>query len=136
MLKRFSVSMEAELIDQFDAFIRARGYENRSEAIRDLFRKEFVQETWDLDGEVAGVITLAYDHHQPQLQQKITEIQHESHELITAVTHVHMDHDNCLEAVIVKGRASAIRELAERMIALRGVKNGHLTMSCTGRNLR
>ena len=136
MLRRFSVSLEEELLEQFDAYIRERGYVNRSEAMRDLIRKEFISEQWEQDGEVAGVVTLVYDHHQAQLQEKITEIQHEYYTLITSTTHVHMDHDNCLEVIIVKGKASRIKELAERIIAMRGVKNGNLTMTSTGHHLR
>ncbi len=135
MLKRFSISLDVQLLEQFDTFIRERGYVNRSEAVRDLIRKEFVSEEWEQDGEVAGVVTLVYNHHQSQLQETITTIQHDYYSLITSTTHVHMDHHNCLEVVIVKGQASRIRELAEKMIALRGVKNGHLTMTSTGHHL-
>ena len=123
MLRRFSVSLEEELLEQFDSYIRERGYVNRSEAVRDLIRKEFISEEWEQDGDVAGVVTLVYNHHQPQLQEKITEIQHDYYTLITSTTHVHMDHHNCLEVIIVKGKASRIREMAEKVIAMRGVKN-------------
>ena len=84
---------------------------------------------------MAGVVTLVYNHHQPQLQEKITEIQHDYYTLITSTTHVHMDHHNCLEVIIVKGKASRIREMAEKVIAMRGVKNGNLTMTSTGHHL-
>ena len=135
MLRRFSVSLEEELLEQFDSYIRERGYVNRSEAVRDLIRKEFISEEWEQDGDVAGVVTLVYNHHQPQLQEKITEIQHDYYTLITSTTHVHMDHHNCLEVLIVKGKASRIREMAEKVIAMRGVKNGNLTMTSTGHHL-
>ena len=135
MLRRFSVSLEEELLEQFDSYIRERGYVNRSEAVRDLIRKEFISEEWEQDGDVAGVVTLVYNHHHPQLQEKITEIQHDYYTLITSTTHVHMDHHNCLEVIIVKGKASRIREMAEKVIAMRGVKNGHLTMTSTGHHL-
>ncbi len=135
MLRRFSVSLDEELLQQFDRYIRERGYVNRSEALRDLIRKEFISEEWEQDGDVAGVVTLVYNHHQPQLQEKITEIQHDYYTLITSTTHVHMDHHNCLEVIIVKGKASRIREMAEKVIAMRGVKNGHLTMTSTGHHL-
>jgi CopG family nickel-responsive transcriptional regulator len=127
--------MDDKLLSQFDNYIRPRGYSNRSEAVRDLIRKMLVNEEWEQDSEVVGVVTLVYNHHQPQLQEKITELQHEYHHQITSTTHVHMDHDNCLEVTIVKGRASQVRELAEQLIALRGVKNGNLTMSSTGGHL-
>ncbi len=135
MLKRFSISMDQELLTTFDAHVREQGYTNRSEAIRDLIRKALVQEAWEQDQEVAGVITLVYNHHRSQLQEKITDLQHAYYRLITSTTHVHMDHHNCLEVVIVKGMASQVRELASRMIALRGVRDGKLTMSSTGDRL-
>jgi len=136
MLKRFSVSLEDSLLDDFDLFIRKRKYSNRSEAVRDLIRKAFVREEWEADREVVGVISLVYDHHQRQLQERITEIQHDYHTLITSTTHVHMDHHNCLEVAIVRGKAKEVQELAERLIALKGVKNGNLAMSSTGDHLR
>ena len=135
MLKRFSVSMEEELLTRFDGFIRGRSYVNRSEAVRDLIRQVLVSEEWAGDSEVAGVITLVYDHHQSQLQSRLTDLQHDHCDLITSTTHVHMDHHNCLEVVIVKGRASLIQGLAEKMIALKGVRIGKLTMAGTGQDL-
>ncbi len=135
MLKRFSVSLEDGLLADFDEFIKRRQYTNRSEAIRDLIRKEFVQEEWGEDKEVIGVITLVYDHHQFQTLERINEIQHDHHQMINSATHVHMDHDNCLEILIVRGRASGVRELSNRLIALRGVKDGHLAMSSTAQGL-
>ena len=135
MLKRFSISLDDKLLAQFDDYIQPRGYSNRSEAVRDLIRKVLVNEEWEQDSEVVGVVTLVFNHHQPQLQEKITELQHAYHHQITSTTHVHMDHHNCLEVTIVKGRASQVRELAENLIALRGVKNGNLTMSSTGGHL-
>jgi len=135
MLKRFSISLDEKLLTQFDDYIRPKGYSNRSEAVRDLIRKVLINEQWEQDSEVVGVVTLVYNHHQPQLQEKITELQHEYHHQITSTTHVHMDHHHCLEVTIVKGRASQVQELAERLIALRGVKDGNLTMSSTGEQL-
>ena len=135
MLIRFSVSMDEQLLARFDEYIGRRQYANRSEAIRDLIRNVLVNEEWEQDSEVVGVVTLVYNHHQPQIQEKITEWQHEHHHQIPSTTHVHMDHDNCLEVTIVKGRASVVRGLAEQLIALRGVKNGNLTMSSTGGHL-
>ena len=135
MLKRFSVSLDDKLLAQFDDYIQPRGYSNRSEAVRDLIRKVLVNEEWEQDSEVVGVVTLVFNHHQPQLQEKITELQHAYHHQITSTTHVHMDHHNCLEVTIVKGRATLVRELAENLMALRGVKDGNLAMSSTGGHL-
>ena len=135
MLKRFSISLDEQLLEQFDGYIRPRGYSNRSEAVRDLIRKVLVNEEWEQDSEVVGVVSIVYNHHQPQLQEKITELQHTYHHLITSTTHVHMEHHNCLEVTIVKGRATLVRELAEKLMALRGVKDGNLAMSSTGGHL-
>ena len=135
MLKRFSVSLEDDLLEKFDNYINGHGYSNRSEAIRDLIRTTLVNEEWELDSEVVGVVTLVYNHHQSQLQERITELQHHYYQLITSTTHDHMENHNCLEVTIVKGKASMVRELAEGMTALRGVKNGNLTMSSTGGHL-
>jgi CopG family nickel-responsive transcriptional regulator len=135
MLKRFSISLDEKLLEQFDNYIRPRGYSNRSEAVRDLIRKVLVNEEWAQDSEVVGVVSIVYNHHQPQLQEKMTEIQHAYHHAITSSTHVHMDHDNCLEVTIVKGRASQVQALAEQMISLRGVKDGNLSMTSTGGGL-
>jgi len=135
MLKRFSISLDEQLLEQFDGYIRPRGYSNRSEAVRDLIRKVLVNEEWEQDSEVVGVVSIVYNHHQPQLQEKITELQHTYHNLITSTTHVHMEHHNCLEVTIVKGRVTLVRELAENLMALRGVKDGNLAMSSTGGHL-
>lgn len=135
MLKRFSISLEEQLLDTFDRFIRQRAYSNRSEAIRDLIRKAFVKEAWEADKEVVGVITLVYDHHRYQLQEKITELQHELHHHIISSMHVHLDHDNCLEVIVVRGKAQKVQTLAEQLTALRGVKDGNLSMSSTGGHL-
>ena len=135
MLKRFSVSLKQNLLADFDKFIRRCQYSNRSEAVRDLIRKALVQREWEADKNVIGVITLVYDHHQHQLQETITQIQHDFHDRIISTTHVHMDHDNCLEVIIVRGKALEVRGLSERLIATKGIKNGGLVMSSTGKHL-
>lgn len=135
MLQRFSVSLDDKLLGQFDRYIAARRYENRSEAVRDLIRKAMVDEEWKADKEVVGVISLVYDHHQRQLQDKLTEIQHAFHHDVVSTTHIHLNHDDCLEVIIVRGRASRVRGLADQLIALRGVKDGALNMSSTGAHL-
>ncbi len=135
MLKRFSVSLEENLLAIFDRYIAERQYGNRSEAVRDLIRKAFVQDEWQAGKEVMGVVSLVYDHHQHKLQEKVTEVQHDFHDHIVSTTHVHMDHDNCLEVIIVKGKAGEVRDLADRLIALKGVRDGNLAMSSTGKEL-
>ncbi len=135
MLKRFSISLEGNLLDSFDSYIKAQSYDNRSEAIRDLIRKALIRQEWLSDSNVMGVITLVYDHHQHQLQEKVTEVQHDRHHLIVSTTHVHMDHHNCLEVIVVRGKAQEVQELSERLTALRGVRDGNLAMSSTGKDL-
>lgn len=135
MIKRFSISLDENLLAEFDDFILRRQYSNRSEAIRDLIRKSFIQDEWEAGKEVVGVISLVYDHHQYQLQERITELQHSFHHQIVSTTHIHMDHDNCLEVIIVRGKALEVRDLAEKLTAIRGVKDGNLAMSSTGEDL-
>ncbi len=135
MLKRFTISLDEKLLEQFDTAIKQRKYVNRSEAIRDLIRSAFVEEEWQADKDVVGVISMVYDHHQSKLQEKVTEIQHEYHHQIVSATHIHMDHHNCLEVVIVKGKAGSVNELADRLRSLRGVRNCKMAMSTTGKDL-
>jgi CopG family nickel-responsive transcriptional regulator len=135
MLKRFSISLEEDLLDKFDGYIAQRSYENRSEAIRDLIRNSFIHQDWEEDNEVIGVISLVYDHHKHQIQEKITDLQHDFYAQIIATTHVHVDHDNCLEVIIIRGKAKNVNNLADALRALRGVKHGNLSMSSTGNAL-
>lgn len=136
MLKRFSISLEENLLDSFDSYIKEQSYNNRSEAIRDLIRKSLVRVEWETDNKIImGVITLVYDHHQPQLQEKVTEVQHGYHNYIVSTTHVHMDHNNCLEVIIVRGKSKEVQDLAVKLLALRGIRDGNLAMSSTGKSL-
>lgn len=135
MLKRFTISLDEKLLERFDTVIKQQQYVNRSEAIRDLIRSSFVEEEWQADKDIVGVISMIYDHHQPKLQEKVTEIQHDYHHQIVSATHIHMDHHNCLEVVIVKGKAGSVNELADRLRSIRGVRNCNLAMSSTGKDL-
>ena len=135
MLKRFTISLDEKLLEDFDVFIKQRRYVNRSEAIRDLIRSSFVEKEWQAEKDVVGVISMVYDHHQHQLQEKVTEIQHDYHHQIVSTTHIHMDHHNCLEVVIIKGQAGSVHELADRLRSLRGVRNCKMAMSTTGKDL-
>jgi len=129
---RFGVSLDRKLLDRFDALIRAKNYTNRSEALRDLIRQELVLKAWDEDRNVAGAITYVYDHHQRELLNRILDIQHDFQNLIISSQHVHLDHDNCLEIVAVRGKASEINRLADMLRAVKGVRHGTLSMSGTG----
>ncbi len=136
MIKRFSISLDEKLLTKFDNFISRRQYVNRSEAIRDMIRKSFVRAEWEnIDKEVIGVISLVYDHHQPQLQERVTDLQHKYHHNIISTTHIHMDHHNCLEVIIIRGKSPEVQKLAEKLNAIRGVKDTHLAMSSTGEAL-
>jgi len=134
-LVRFSISIDKELIESFDALSEGMGYANRSEAIRDAIRQRLVRREWEAGDQVAGVITLLYDHHKPGLTDELMHIQHHALAEIISTTHVHVDADNCLEFIAVKGEARAIDALASRMISLKGVKHGELTATSTGSSL-
>ena len=131
-LVRFGVSLDGKLLERFDRAIGKRGYTSRSEAIRDLIRSDLVAREWEESKEVVGVIMLVYDHHHRELQKAVTELQHRHFREIVSTQHVHLDHHNCLEVVIVRGRAGMVRQLADRTRALRGVKHCSLSMSTTG----
>jgi len=135
-LVRFGVSLEQDLLQKFDRRIRGKKYTNRSEALRDLIREDLVRQEWQEDKEVAGAITLIYDHHQRELLTKITDIQHDFQGLIISTQHIHLDHDNCLEMIAVRGRAGEITKLADTLKANRGVKHTALMMSSTGKEMR
>ncbi|HOL22426.1 MAG TPA: nickel-responsive transcriptional regulator NikR [bacterium] len=132
---RFGVSMEEKLLEAFDRFIKREGYKNRSEAIRDVIRKEFVEEEWEKDIDVAGCILLVYDHHKRDLVTRIMDIQHDYYENIVSTQHIHMDHHNCLEIIVVKGKAGVIRQLYGLLKSLKGVKYSTLSKASTGRKI-
>ncbi|MGC1784714.1 MAG: nickel-responsive transcriptional regulator NikR [Acidobacteriaceae bacterium] len=133
-LSRTGVSIEQDLLEQFDRLIANRGYKNRSEALRDLMRESLVSEAADNNEVVVATLTMVYDHHLPNLSQKLTETQHHSHGKVLAATHVHLDDDYCLEVIIMKGRSKEIRSLADGMLSLRGVKNGKLVLTSAGKH--
>jgi CopG family nickel-responsive transcriptional regulator len=136
-LVRFGVSMSEMLLERFDRLVQERGYANRSEAIRDLVRDALVTREWEEgDGEVAGTITLIYDHSTAGLTEMLTEVQHDYHDLIISTLHVHLDHRNCLETLIVKGAPHVAKQLADQLISVKGVIHGKLTLTSTGRDLR
>jgi len=135
-LIRFGISMEKDLLGRLDQEIVKRGYPNRSEAIRDLIRAQLVEIDWSReDEEVAGTITIIYNHHVRGLSDLLLELQHEHHGMIVSVMHVHLEHDHCLEVMVVKGKASEARDLASRLIGVKGVKHGKLTITSTGEGL-
>lgn len=134
-LVRTGVSIEQDLLDKFDRLIAGRGYGNRSEALRDLIRDALVADDIDSDKPVVATVSMIYDHHRPELSNKLTEAQHHHHGNVLAATHVHLDEKNCFEVVIMKGPAGEIQHLANHMLSLKGVKHGKLVITSTGKNL-
>jgi CopG family nickel-responsive transcriptional regulator len=132
---RFGVSLEKELLEKFDILIKDKKYSNRSEAIRDLIRENLVKREWVEEKEVAGAITLVFDHHKRELVNILTDIQHDFHKLIISSQHIHLDHDNCLEIIVVRGKPTEVRELADKLRATKGVKYGSLSIATTGKEL-
>ncbi len=135
-LKRFGVSMEKNLLEKFDEFIRKHKYKNRSEGIRDIIREKFVEEEWETGKEVAGCIVLVYEHDVREIVDKIIDIQHKYHQNIISTQHIHMDKENCMEIIAVKGKVEKIKELYFYLKALKGVKYSSITKATTGKELK
>jgi len=136
VLSRIGVAIDSDLLKKFDRLITQRGYTNRSEAFRDLIRDELVERTWESpESQVVGTITLVYNHHVRLLNEKLTDIQHDFHRSILSTLHVHLDHDNCLEVLVVKGKSAEVRKVADVLISTKGVKHGRLTLSTSGAEL-
>jgi CopG family nickel-responsive transcriptional regulator len=135
-LVRFGVSIPQELVEQFDRLIADKKYPNRSEAIRDLMRDYLVANDWEVgDEEVAGTITIVYNHHTRELSKALTQIQHDYHGEVCCTTHVHLDEHNCLEVIVVRGRPIEVKDLANQLISIKGVKHGQLVCTTTGKTL-
>lgn len=136
-MERFSVSIEKALLKAFDSYLRQSGYSTRSEGIRDLIRARIVEKEWkDPRTEVVGIVTLVYDHHKREMTDKLTDLQHMFLKEIISTTHIHLDHHNCLEVIIVRGRSSKITKIANALISTTGVKHGRLITTTTGKTLR
>ena len=134
---RFGVSMDSGLLKQFDKYINQKGYANRSEAIRDLIRSNLVEEEWKVGtGETVGTITIIYNHHKRELTDTLTNIQHKYHASMISTMHVHLDSHNCLEVLVVKGKAREIKIIADRLIGTKGVMHGKLTTTTLGKDFR
>ena len=136
-LMRIGVSLPEKLLSRFDEIILKRGYSSRSEGIRDAIRNYIVHYEWmsDVQGERVGVITLVYSHSQRGLVENLTEIQHDSGDIIQSSLHVHLDHDNCLEVIVLRGEGQDVRKAAEKMMSLKGVKHVKLTTTSMGKEL-
>lgn len=134
-LCRFGISLSRGLLEKFDGFILRKGYTNRSKAIADLIRQELVKEEWRSGGQVAGALTLIYNHHKRELLNRVTDIQHDFQKSIISTQHIHLDHDNCLEIIAVKCSPGTAWKLKDSLAALKGVKHAALSMSSTGGGL-
>jgi len=129
-LSRIGVSLDSDLLHRFDQFIADQGYENRSEAFRDLIRDRLVgSAVGGPNALVVGTVTLIYDHHTRLLPEKLADIQHEHHEIIISTLHAHLDHESCLEVVVLRGKSRDVQKLADRLISTKGVQHGRLVMS-------
>ena len=130
ILSRIGIALDSELLKRFDHSIRHRGYTNRSEAFRDLIRDRLVTEqTASPDATVVGTVTLIYEHHSHGVTEKLTEVQHAHHELVVSTSHARLDHDSCLEVLIVHGKSASVEQFADRLIGLKGVQHGRLVMT-------
>lgn len=134
-LVRFGVSLDHRLLDDFDRLIAGKQYTSRSEALRDLIRDNLVGHQWEENRETVGTVTIVYDHHVRDLTDKLTDLQHRFHRLVLSTMHVHLDHDHCLEVLVVRGRGREIKKVADLLIGTKGVKHGKLTMTTTGKGL-
>src|SRR6185295_6375241 len=134
-LVRFGVSLDHRLLEEFDDLIARKEYATRSEAIRDLLRDSLVGQQWNETQETVGTITMVYDHHVRSLTDKLVETQHRFTHTILSGMHVHLDHDHCLEVLVVRGKGREVKKLADLLIGTKGVKHGKFTMTTTGRGL-
>lgn len=136
-VERFGVSMEGDLLAKFDRIIARKGYRSRSEAIRDLVRKQLVEQEWeDPKSEVVGTVTLVYPHHEHRLADGLAALQHRYHEAVVSSTHVHLDEGNCLEVVILRGKSKRVRKIADALVSTKGVRHGGSVATTSGRRLR
>jgi CopG family nickel-responsive transcriptional regulator len=139
MIERIGISLEQDLLGRFDELIEEKGYENRSEAIRDLIRDALVQREWSHSRgseEKVALVALVYDHDAASLAQKLAHIQHENHRAVVSTLHVHMDAHNCLEVLVLRGRGREVLKMGDGLVATKGVKYGKVVPATTGQDLR
>lgn len=131
-LARFSVSLESELLEQFDRYCAEGRFATRSEAIRQLLREKLTRHAWAEDAQdAAATLTLVYDHHRPRLTDKLMDLQHRHVERVVSTLHVHLDHDHCLEVIVLRGRAGALQEMAAELRGMKGIHKGELVLAAT-----
>ena len=130
-VSRFGVSLEEDILEMLDTYVKANQFPNRSQAIRHLIEEHTVEKKWQCNNEVAGAVVMVYDHHKNEIVTRANEIQHDYHHLILSSQHIHLSHDLCLETIALKGKANELTDLADKLISLKGVKHGKLVMSRT-----
>ncbi|MEA2004780.1 MAG: nickel-responsive transcriptional regulator NikR [Acidobacteriota bacterium] len=135
-ISRFGVSVETELLKRFDELIEKAGYPTRSEAIRDLIRERLVEEEWkNPEKETIGILGLVYDHEIRELTENLNRIQHQYINTIVSSTHIHLDHHNCLEVIVMKGKSAVVKAVSDKLLSTRSVKHGKLLMTTTGKDI-
>lgn len=134
-LARFGVSLEEGLLDELDRVVEENRFSNRSQALRSIIRERLVKEEWLKGREIAGTITLVYDHHTRGLMNRLTEAQHRFHHMIISSQHIHLDHDNCMEVIVIKGKPSEAQDLLFSLKSAKGVKYGALSSATTAEKL-
>jgi CopG family transcriptional regulator, nickel-responsive regulator len=129
-IARFSISLEDDLLEKFDLFWRQQHFATRSEAVSQLLRDTLTKQAWTSEsGDVAGTLTLVYDHHHPQLRNRLVKLQHDNHELVVATTHVHLSHDLCLEVIVLRGPSASLQKMAQQLRGMKGIRKGEFVMA-------
>lgn len=134
-VERVSISLPESLLEKFDSLIIKKGYANRSEALRDLIRNLLIEEEWKENADVAATVTLVYNHHTSNVLNKLTDLQHENIGIIISTTHIHIDKENCLEVICMKGKAAVVKSIGDKLTSLKGVKYGKTVMATTGKRI-
>jgi len=130
---RFGVSIDEDLLGKLDVLLKKKGYSNRSEGIRDIVREKLVEEEWEAgEAESFGTVSLVYNHESRELAQKLISAQHKELAHIVASLHVHVDHHNCLEVLVLRGRGREVKKLGDMLVSTKGVKHGRTNFTTTG----
>jgi CopG family nickel-responsive transcriptional regulator len=131
-LVRFSVSLESDLLEQFDRYCQEGRFATRSEAIRQLLRDTLTTHAWETDAQdAAATLTLVYDHHKTRLSERLMELQHQHNDMVVSTMHIHLNHDTCLEVIVLRGRAGALQTMAAELKGLKGIHKGQLVLATT-----
>jgi CopG family transcriptional regulator, nickel-responsive regulator len=132
-LVRFSVSLESDLLEQFDRYCKEGRFATRSEAVRQLLRDTLTTHAWESDArDAAATLTLVYDHHKTHLAEKLMDLQHRHTNLVVSTMHIHLDHDHCLEVIVLRGRAGSLQKIAAELRGMKGIHKGQLVLAATG----